>query len=248
MQDAGGNTGHHHHMWDTAADHLSTSRQGLPVSGLSSGPWQQASSAHWNPMGPPPGVPTLRSIMQEEQQAAAQAHAPLGPPGLNAAAFSRQANLPPPMAPLGMTMPPPMQQPVPQTRQRSAGFYMNSENRDEEQGPVDTMPSNSTWAQMLRSGAGDPPSGLQQNGHVDLRMATEAFRDAFSAAAPPMHGPADVVQDPLMMEALKSPMNPMSGQIPFFWLPSTTFICLMSPAWQVPWTVQHTAWQRQICN
>lgn len=46
---------------------------------------------------------------------------------------------------------------------------------------------------------------------VDLQMATEAFRDAFSACAPPLEGPSDLAQDYLLNEAYKSPANPVTG-------------------------------------
>lgn len=53
--------------------------------------------------------------------------------------------------------------------------------------------------------------GGMENGLVDLQMATEAFRDAFSATAPPLEGPADTAQDYLLAEAYKSPANPVTG-------------------------------------
>lgn len=58
-----------------------------------------------------------------------------------------------------------------------------------------------------------PLSGMggMENGLVDLQMATEAFRDAFSATAPPLEGPADSEQDYLLVEACKSPANPITG-------------------------------------
>ena len=58
-----------------------------------------------------------------------------------------------------------------------------------------------------------PLSGMggMENGLVDLQMATEAFRDAFSATAPPLEGPADSEPDYLLVEAYKSPANPITG-------------------------------------
>lgn len=53
--------------------------------------------------------------------------------------------------------------------------------------------------------------GGMENGMVDLHMATEAFRDAFSACAPPLEGPSDQAQDYLLNEAYKSPANPATG-------------------------------------
>lgn len=58
--------------------------------------------------------------------------------------------------------------------------------------------------------------GGMENGLVDLQMATEAFRDAFSATAPPMEGPADSEQDYLLAEAYKSPANPITGRTHWF--------------------------------
>ena len=58
-----------------------------------------------------------------------------------------------------------------------------------------------------------PLSGMggMENGLVDLQMATEAFRDAFSATAPSLEGPVDSEQDYLLVEAYKSPANPITG-------------------------------------
>ena len=58
-----------------------------------------------------------------------------------------------------------------------------------------------------------PLSGMggMENGLVDLQMATEAFRDAFSATAPSLEGPADSEQDYLLVEAYKSSANPITG-------------------------------------
>lgn len=53
--------------------------------------------------------------------------------------------------------------------------------------------------------------GGMENGLVDLQMATEAFRDAFSATAPSLEGPVDIEQDYLLVEAYKSPANPITG-------------------------------------
>lgn len=65
---------------------------------------------------------------------------------------------------------------------------------------------------LNRPEAQSPLSGMGgfENGLVDLQMATEAFRDAFSATAPALEGP-DSVQDFLLVEAYKSPANPITG-------------------------------------
>ena len=86
----------------------------------------------------------------------------------------------------------------------------------------DSVPVKGSWAQALTN----RPSGEVSNrapgvgnGVVDLQMATEAFRDAFSATAPSMEWPdyeaADQEWsiDPLLAEAQKSPANPISGMI-----------------------------------
>lgn len=53
--------------------------------------------------------------------------------------------------------------------------------------------------------------GGMEHGLVDLQMATEAFRDAFSATAPSMEGPGNSDQDYLLAEAFKSSPNPITG-------------------------------------
>lgn len=74
-----------------------------------------------------------------------------------------------------------------------------------------------TWLQVLtRPAQPEGPDALSgmagmENGMVDLQMATEAFRDAFSACAPPLEGPSDTPQDYLLAEAYKSPANPATG-------------------------------------
>ena len=55
--------------------------------------------------------------------------------------------------------------------------------------------------------------GGMEHGLVDLQMATEAFRDAFSATAPSMEGPSNSDQDFLLAEAFKSPPNPITGAV-----------------------------------
>ena len=103
----------------------------------------------------------------------------------------------------------PHQQQQQQQQQRSGGFYMRNK-RD------DSVPVKGSWAQALARPTGEASSSLpgpsgSGNGLVDLHMATEAFRDAFSATAPPMDGPLESDQDPLLAEAYKSPANPMTG-------------------------------------
>ena len=68
--------------------------------------------------------------------------------------------------------------------------------------------------------------GGMENGMVDLHMATEAFRDAFSACAPPLEGPADMAQDYLLTEAYKSPANPATGMSLFARVCIDSIICL----------------------
>ena len=67
---------------------------------------------------------------------------------------------------------------------------------------------------LNRLEAPSPLAGMGglENGLVDLQMATEAFRDAFSATAPALEGP-DSVQDFLLVEAYKSPANPITGML-----------------------------------
>lgn len=209
MQQAVGNTGQQH-SWGSVEG---TSGQPQALSSFDLASLQQSQPNRWAPIGPSSGMPTLRSIMQEEQQAALQSHG-AQPQTLNHAGFPgyQYTDQAIPRAPPGLTMPPVMQ-PQPQqqhTRQRSAGFYMNSQSRDDQSTMAPAAPLTNSWAQLLRSPAGDT-SGTQQNGHVDLRMATEAFRDAFSATAPPMQGPAEMLQDPVMLEALKCPVNHVTG-------------------------------------
>lgn len=206
MQQASGQWG--------SADGISGNDQGLNP--FDPSPWQQATPNRWAPIGPAAGMPTLRSIMQEEQQAAMQSHP--APPTLPNTGYSsyQYTEQQAPRAPPGLTLPPAMQQQPQQqqqTRQRSAGFYMNSQSRDEQGFVAAAAPVTNSWAQLLRSPAVDASNSGQHSGHVDLRMATEAFRDAFSATAPPMHGPSEASQDPLMLEALKSPINHVTGKL-----------------------------------
>ena len=105
--------------------------------------------------------------------------------------------------------PPQQQQQQQQQAQRSGGFYLRN-TRD------DSVPVKGSWAQALSHQPVDGPSnplGMSSlgNGMVDLQMATEAFRDAFSATAPPMEGPSDGEQDPLLAEAYRSPAHPITG-------------------------------------
>ena len=197
----------------------------LPLSGLSNTPWGQSSTAQWGAPAAQPGMPTLRSIMQEEQQAALQGHhaAPHSMTGVSnsrhGSAGNSQHDSGPQFMPLSNVPNSAQQyqatqshlqhqQPPPQ-QQRSGGFYMNSK-RD------DSVPVKGSWAQALASRpAGEASNSLHGtsgfgNGLVDLQMATEAFRDAFSATAPAMDWPQDD-QDPLLAEARKSPAHPITG-------------------------------------
>ena len=213
MQQTPGNSSQQH-SWGSS-EGINGADQG--INGFDPSPWQQPLSNRWAPIGPTTGMPTLRSIMQEEQQAVLQSHGPqaqsLNNTGFHSYQYADQGR---PRAPPGLTLPPAIQQQPPQqqqqTRQRSAGFYMNSQNRDEEESVSAAGPVTNSWAQLVRSPAVDAANISQQHGFVDLRMATEAFRDAFSATAPPMHGPPEVPQDPLMLEALKGPINHVTGR------------------------------------
>lgn len=226
MQQASGNASQQH-SWGSADG---TSGQPQVLNPFDLAPFQQPQPNRWAPIGPANGMPTLRSIMQEEQQAAMQSHAaqpqPVSNPTFNSYQYANQTL---PRAPPGLTMPPAMQQQPQQqqARQRSAGFYMNSQSRDEQGTGAAAAPATNSWAQLLRPNA----SNGQQNGHVDLRMATEAFRDAFSATAPPMHGPAEMLQDPLLLEAFKTPVNHVTGKLLRFLVSTPQSPCKLFSIW-----------------
>ena len=196
----------------------------LPLSGLSSTPWGQTSNAQWGASASQPGMPTLRSIMQEEQQAALQGHhpAPHSMAGMsnsrhgsagslqhdNGTQFMSTPNMPN-TAQQYQAQSHLQHQQLPPQQQRSGGFYMNSK-RD------DSVSVKGSWAQALASRPAGEASNSRPgasgfgNGLVDLQMATEAFRDAFSATAPAMDWPQDD-QEPLLAEAHKSPAHPITG-------------------------------------
>ncbi len=226
--------------WGSQPNGLSSPGQAVHLPGLNATSWQTGPTPQWGPPAPQPGMPTLRAIMQEEQQAALQGRSAISHTtgSINAsingsAGDTRQ--LPPPM---NMAQQYPvhvqqqqvqqqqqqqqqhqqqqqMQQPQqydPQQQQqpqRSGGFYMRNK-RD------DSVPVKGNWAQALNRPPVEAPSnppGMAGfgNGLVDLQMATEAFRDAFSATAPSMKGPLERDQDPLLAEAYKSQANPITG-------------------------------------
>ncbi len=222
--------------WGSHPNGLSSPGQAVHLPGLNATPWQTGPAPQWGPPAPQPGMPTLRAIMQEEQQAALQGRSATSHTtgSINAsrngtAGDTRQ--LPPPM---NMAQHYPVhvqqqqmqqqqqqmqqqqhqqqhlqQQQQQQQPQRSGGFYMRNK-RD------DSVPVKGNWAQALNRPPVEAPSnppGMAGfgNGMVDLQMATEAFRDAFSATAPSMEGPSDREQDPLLAEAYKSQANPITG-------------------------------------
>ncbi len=206
--------------WGSQPNGLSSPGQAVQLPGLNATSWQTGPTPQWGPPAPQPGMPTLRAIMQEEQQAALQGRSAISHTtgSINAsrngsAGDTRQ--LPPPM---NMAQQYPVhvqqqqvlqQQQQQQQRQRSGGFYMRNK-RD------DSVPAKGNWAQALNRPPVEAPSNLPGmagfgNGLVDLQMATEAFRDAFSATAPSLEGPLEREQDPLLAEAYKSQTNPITG-------------------------------------
>ena len=226
--------------WGSQPNGLSSPGQAVQLPGLNATSWQTGPPPQWGPPAPQPRMPTWRAIMQEEQQAALQGRSAISHTtgSINAsrngsAGDTRQ--LPPPM---NMPQQYPvhiqqqqqqhqqqhqqqqqqqqqMQQPQqydPQQQQqpqRTGGFYMRNK-RD------DSVPVKGNWVQALNRPPVEAPSkplGMAGfgNGLVDLQMATEAFRDAFSATAPSMEGPLEREQDRLLAEAYKSQTNPITG-------------------------------------
>lgn len=225
--------------WASQPNGLSSPGQAVHLPGLNATPWQTRPAPQWGPPVPQPGMPTLRAIMQEEQQASLQ--------GRSATSHTTGSVNASRNGPAGDTcqLPPPMnmaqhypghvqqqqmqqqhqqhqlqqqqhqqqhlQQQQQQQPQRSGGFYMRNK-RD------DSVPVKGNWAQALNRPPAEAPSkppGMPGfgNGMVDLQMATEAFRDAFSATAPSMEGPPEREQDPLLAEAHKSQANPITGNV-----------------------------------
>ncbi|DBA81301.1 TPA: Selenocysteine insertion sequence-binding protein 2 [Trebouxia sp. C0005] len=221
--------------WGSQPNGLSSPGQAVHLPGLNATPWQTGPAPQWGLPAPQPGMPTLRAIMQEEQQAALQGRAAISHTtgSINASrngSAGDTGQLPPPM---NMAQHHPVhqqqqqmqqqqhqqqmqhpQQQYPQQQQqpqRSGGFYMRNK-RD------DSVPVKGSWAQALNRPPVEAPSNPPGvvgfgNGMVDLQMATEAFRDAFSATAPSMEGPLERDQDPLLAEAYKSQANPITGNV-----------------------------------
>ena len=223
--------------WGSQPNGLSSPGQAVHLPGLNATPWQTGPAPQWGPPAPQPGMPTLRAIMQEEQQAALQGRSATSHTAGSVSASRNGGagdtrNLPPPMnmpqhypvhvqqqqrqiqqqqqhQQQHLQQPQPQQQQQQQQPQRSGGFYMRNK-RD------DSVPAKGNWAQALNRPPVEAPSkppGMAGfgNGLVDLQMATEAFRDAFSATAPSMEGPLEREQDPLLAEAYKSQAKPITG-------------------------------------
>ena len=137
----------HQHSWGQLPNGLNDSSQALPLGGLNSSPWQQIPTAQWGLQSPQPGLPgmDLRAIMQEEQQAALQGHAPVSQhAGSNDSANSfltstHAAMHYPGLGPQAQAQLP--QQQMPQQQQRSGGFYMRNK-RD------NSVPVKQNWAQV----------------------------------------------------------------------------------------------------
>ncbi|DBA75326.1 TPA: Selenocysteine insertion sequence-binding protein 2 [Trebouxia sp. C0004] len=221
--------------WGSHPDGLSSPGQAVHLPGLNATPWQRGPAPQWGPPAPQPGMSTLRAIMQEEQQAALQGRSATSQTtgSINAsrngtAGDTRQLH--PPMN-IAQRYPVRLQQQHMQQQQQqmqqqqhqqqqlqqqqqpqqSGGFYMRNK-RD------DSVPVKGNWAQALNRPPIEAPSNSPGiagfgNGVVDLQMATEAFRDAFSATAPSMEGPLEREQDPLLAEAYKSQANPITGNV-----------------------------------
>ncbi len=212
----------HQPGWGSHANGLGSAGQAVPLNSMNTAPWHQSSVPQWGAALPQPGMPTLRAIMQEEQQAAfsgrpSVAGSTSAPRNGSTGSLRHDSSpqLPPPMNMSNhySSQPHPQPQPQPQQQQqqqqRSGGFYMRNKTDD-------SVPVKGNWAQALNRPPQEAPSpapgvGGFGNGLVDLQMATEAFRDAFSATAPPMDGPPDRDEDPLLAEACKSPANPLTG-------------------------------------
>ena len=140
----------HQHSWGQLPNGLNDSSPALPLGGLNPSPWRQTSTAQWGLQSPQPGLPgmDLRAIMQEEEQAALQGHAPVSH---HAGGNSRHDSANPFLVSTDAAMHFPglgqqaqlqlPQQQMAQQHQRSGGFYMRNK-RDE---PV---PAKQNWAQV----------------------------------------------------------------------------------------------------
>ena len=135
----------HQHSWGQLPNGLTDSNQALPSGGLNPSPWRQTPTAQWGLQSPQSGLPgiDLRAIMQEEQQAALQGHAPVPH---HAGSNSRHDSAAPFLTSTDAAMNYPglgqqAQPQMPQQKQSSGGFYMRSK-RD------DSVPVKQNWAQV----------------------------------------------------------------------------------------------------
>lgn len=141
----------HQHSWGPLPNGLNSSDQ-APVAGLNPSPWQQTPAPHWGLQPPQPGMPglDLRSIMQEEQQAALRGRARVSGtinPAMDSSAGSSRhdsantllSSLDVPLHFPGLAQQSQQQQQLPQ--QRSSGSYMHN-TRD------DPVPGKRNWAQV----------------------------------------------------------------------------------------------------
>lgn len=142
-------SGGHQHSWGPLPNGLNSSDQ-APVAGLNPSPWQQNPAPQWGLQPPQPGMPglDLRTIMQEEQQAALRGRGPVsgtmnsamdgsagGSRHDSANALLSSSDVSPHFSGLAQQS----QQQLPQ--QRSGGFYMHN-TRD------DPVPGKQNWAQV----------------------------------------------------------------------------------------------------